>query len=187
MRRTLCYGTNDGSSINFSDDRRKPNLVPGSFFFSVPGKALETRWLYIIRLRATSRYLKLRRFWACGSMNHATASRLALSFQIAYLYRWKRIATFNNLYWENYRQYYVTWKHFQAKNETYFIVARKTCVSENFGPVSKSWKPFWWVSKSRFRVIFASRICLLFFLYGLKESNFSEFMGAACRTELVDY
>ena len=120
-------------------------------------------------------------------MNHATASRLALSFQIAYLYRWKRIATFNNLYWENSRQYYVTWKHFQAKNETYFIVARKTCVLENFGPVSKSWKRFWWVSKSRFRVIFASRICLLFFLYGLKGSNFSEFMGTACRTELVDY
>ena len=36
-------------------------------------------------------------------------------------------------------------------------------------------------------MIFASRICLLFFLYGLKESNFSEFMGTAFRTELVDY
>ena len=70
------------------------------------------------------------------------------------------------------------------------MVPRKTWVSENFGQILKARKRFLCVSKSRFLMIFASRslesfyrgvsksqICRLSFPFGLKESNFSEFMG----------
>ena len=69
----------------------------------------------------------------------------------------------------------------------HIMVTQETWVWEKFGPISKSWKRFWWVSKSRFRVIF--RICVFFFSFRLvfKVSNFSEFMDSAYRTELVDF
>ena len=47
---------------------------------------------------------------------------------------------------------------FQAnQKEGYRMVLRQTCVSENFGAISKSEKRFGWVSKSRVRVTFTSR------------------------------
>ena len=66
-------------------------------------------------------------------------------------------------------------------------------VGLNFGPISKLGKSFWWISKSRIRVIFVSRslaffsvffgrgisesrICRFFFPFGLQESNYWEFM-----------
>ena len=85
---------------------------------------------------------------------------------------------------------------------------RRKNVGLNFGPVSKPRKSFWWISKSRVRVTFASRsleffffslfcrrvsesrICRFFFPFGLQESNFWEFTrvhaDTAYRTELVD-
>ena len=55
------------------------------------------------------------------------------------------------------------------------MVPRKTWVSENFGPMSKSRKRFLWVSKSRFRAIFASWVLDFFFLpkdLGVSDSSF---------------
>ena len=69
---------------------------------------------------------------------------------------------------------------------------RRKNVGLNFGPISKPRKSFWWISKSRVRVIFVSqsleffsvffcrgvsesRICHFFFPFGLQESNYWEF------------
>ena len=80
--------------------------------------------------------------------------------------------------------------------EEYRMVPRKTWVSKNFGPMSKSGKRFLWVSKSRFRVIFASwvfdffyqrisesRICRFLFPFDLQESKFFRDHCIAYRTE----
>ena len=56
------------------------------------------------------------------------------------------------------------------------MVPQKTLVSQNFGPISKSRKRFWCVSKSRFRVIFESR-SLDFFLMPGGVSNLSFFLS----------
>ena len=70
---------------------------------------------------------------------------------------------------------------------------RRKNVGLNFGPISKPGKSFWWISKSRIRVIFVSRsleffsvffgrgvsesrICHFFFPFGLQEWNYWEFM-----------
>jgi len=53
----------------------------------------------------------------------------------------------------------------------YRMVPRKTLVSQNFGPISKSRKPFWCVSKSRFRVISES----WFFFYAGRSLGFVVF------------
>ena len=55
----------------------------------------------------------------------------------------------------------------------YRMVPQKTLVSQNFGPISKSRKRFWCVSKSRFRVIFASRS--LDFFYARRSLEFVVF------------
>ena len=55
--------------------------------------------------------------------------------------------------------------------------------------LARSRKRFWWVSKSRFRVIFASRsLGFVIFSFHLvfRSRTFSEFMGTAYWTELVD-
>ena len=44
---------------------------------------------------------------------------------------------------------------------------RRKNVRLNFGPISKPRKSFWWISKSRVRVIFASRSLEFFFQYFL--------------------
>ena len=73
------------------------------------------------------------------------------------------------------------------------MVLRRTWVSEKFLVRSQNLGSVFdgspWVSKSRFRVILASR-SLEFFLptvffylsFGLQESNFSEFMGTAYKS-----
>ena len=58
------------------------------------------------------------------------------------------------------------------------MVPRKWWVSENFGSISKSPKQFVWVSKYRFRVIFASRSLDFFLPMGLVVSDLSFFLNS---------
>ena len=55
-------------------------------------------------------------------------------------------------------------KQVKDHKKRYRMLPRKTRVSENFGPISKSWKCFWWVSESR--------ICRFFFPFRLQENFF---------------
>ena len=61
--------------------------------------------------------------------------------------------------------------------EEYRMVPRKTWVSENFGPMSKSGKRFLWVSKSRFRAIFTSWVFDFFLPKNLGVSDLSFFIS----------
>ena len=64
---------------------------------------------------------------------------------------------------------------FQPKHKGWRMVPRKTWVSENFGPISKSRKRFLRVSKSRFLVFFCASESRIFLPTGLGFSDFFSF------------
>ena len=76
---------------------------------------------------------------------------------------------------------------FQAnQKEGYRMVLRQTCVSENFGAISKSEKRFGWVSKSRVRVTFTSRNVkgVLVTVLRVSELSFFSFLSLVFRSQI---